>query len=305
MTGRDRDQALRIALAIAVSLTLWATAFVGIRYAIRSYAPGPAALLRFLAASAAFAAWPLLAPRRLAWPGRRDLARLALAGLVGNAVYHLSLNHGQPRVTAAVSSVLVATSPVFTALLARALLGERVGARGWLGIAVAFCGTVMIAAREGSVARFEPAAGFVLVAALAQAAAFILVKPVLDRAPAFTTTAVTVWSGTVWLSPFAGALAADVASAPPSATAALVYLGLFPGFAGALAFAYVLARMPASRAAPLLYAVPPLTLLLAWALLGERPPALAIAGGVVTLAGVALIERPASTAEAERARKRA
>jgi len=40
------------------------------------------------------------------------------------------------------------------------------------------------------------------------------------------------------------------------------------------------------------YLVPPLAVLLGWAVLSESPPALALAGGLLCLAGVALTRRP-------------
>ena len=260
MSERDRGESARLTLAILVSLITWATAFVGARYALRSYAPGPASLARFVVASLGIAAAAAVVRGRWPWPARRDLPRLLLSGTIGNAVYHLALNAGQRRVTAAVASVLVATSPIFTALLARAFLEERIGARGWAGIALAFSGTVMIAGRHGSPLEVEPAAFLVLLAAVAQAVAFILIKPAIGRAHPFTVTAVTVWAGTAVLMAFAPELAATASTAPPAATITLVYLGLCPGLLGALSFAYVLGRLPASRAAPLVYAVPPLTL---------------------------------------------
>ena len=291
---------------MTVALVTWSTAFVGGRYAIRSYPPGAAALTRFLAASCGFAVAALVVGRRTRWPPRSDLGRLALSGCVGNAVYHVALNTGQKTVTAAVASVLVATSPVFTALLARGFLGERLGVRGWTGIAIAFAGTLMIASRYGAPLDVEPGAGWILVAALAQAAAFILLKPPLARASAFAVTSLTVWAGTATLSVFLPDLVHAVRHAPASATLTLLYLGLCPGFAGALCFAYVLARLPASRAAPLLYAVPPLTLALGWLVLGETTTATAAMGAVVALAGVAIVEPPGcvSTSGAPRAKTR-
>ncbi len=71
----------------------------------------------------------------------------------------------------------------------------------------------------------------------------------------------------------------------------MVYLGLFPTAIAYVAYAYALSRMPASRTASFLYLVPALAFLIAWIWLGEVPPALSVVGGVVTLAGVLLVNR--------------
>jgi drug/metabolite transporter (DMT)-like permease len=91
--------------------------------------------------------------------------------------------------------------------------------------------------------------------------------------------------------PFAPSLANDVADGPVSATAWMIYLGLFPTAIGFTTWAYALKRTSAGRMGAFTYLVPPLAVLLAWIVLSETPPALALAGGVLCLFGVALTRR--------------
>ena len=63
--------------------------------------------------------------RRVGWPARRDLPLLALCALSGMTAYQVLLNAGEVTVPAATASLLVNVAPIFTALLAAALLGER------------------------------------------------------------------------------------------------------------------------------------------------------------------------------------
>jgi drug/metabolite transporter (DMT)-like permease len=93
-------------------------------------------------------------------------------------------------------------------------------------------------------------------------------------------------------------LSGAVRAAPPAATAAAVYLGLFPGALAYLAWAYALARGTASRTTAALYLVPPTAIVIEWLWLGDRPGPLALAGGAITLAGVALVRaRPRAPAQ--------
>jgi drug/metabolite transporter (DMT)-like permease len=71
-----------------------------------------------------------------------------------------------------------------------------------------------------------------------------------------------------------------------------VYLGAGPTAIGFVTWAYALARTTAGRMGSTTYLVPPLAVLLGWALLGESPPLLALPGGALCLAGVALARRP-------------
>jgi drug/metabolite transporter (DMT)-like permease len=272
--------------ALAVTVVLWASAFAGIRVAVAAYGPGHLALLRFLAASAALAGYAALARPRL--PGAADLPGVAAAGLAGVAVYHVALNAGERTVTAGAASLLVGTVPLLTALLAAAWLGERPGPRGVAGLALGLAGAALVAAGEGGAGGPGGGALLVLLAALAQSAYFVLQKPYLARYGAAGVTACAVWVGTAALLVFLPGLPAAVRAAPPAATAAALYLGLFPGALAYATWAYALARMPAARAAGALYLVPPTTVLIAALWPGESPSPLALAGGAVALAGVAV-----------------
>jgi drug/metabolite transporter (DMT)-like permease len=72
-----------------------------------------------------------------------------------------------------------------------------------------------------------------------------------------------------------------------------VYLGLFPTAIGFVTWAYALKRTSAGKMGAFTYLVPPIAVLLAWLVLSESPPALALAGGLLCLGGVALTRRRA------------
>ena len=103
-----------------------------------------------------------------------------------------------------------------------------------------------------------------------------------------------------WLACTAGAVAClpsrDRSGTTPATRSAsaigwTIYLGIVPTAIGFIAWAYALSRTTAGRMGSTTYLVTPIAILLGWLLLGETPPGLALAGGALCLAGVAVARR--------------
>ncbi len=280
--------------AVVLTVSAWASAFVVIRSIGEDLDPGALALGRLLIGSVALGLVQAVSGR---WvhPSAREWALITVCALAWFAAYNIALNAAEQRLDAGTSAMLVNIGPILIALGAAVILGEGFSARLAAGALVACAGAVLIGrASTGHGGRGATASGIALclLAALAYAVGVIAQKPVLGRLPALQVTWLACLIGTLACLPWLPALAGELGDAGPGTVGGLLYLGLVPTSLAFSTWAYALARTEAGRLGVSTYVVPPLTVLLGWALLGERPAVLAVGGGFVCLLGVWVSRRP-------------
>jgi drug/metabolite transporter (DMT)-like permease len=268
-----------------VTVTLWGSAFVGIRAAGGAFSPGSLALGRLLVSSLILGTLALV--RREPLPSRGNLMRIAVYGILWLGVYSISLNAAEQRVDAGTAAMLINTGPLLIVLLAGVFLGEGFP-RGLLtGCAIAFGGCVLIGvATSSSGSRGSLGIVLCLLAALAYASAVVVQKPVLSRVPPLQMTCLGCLAATLVCLPLAPQLATQTLGASASAIAWMVYLGAMPTALGLLTWSFALKRTSAGSMASLTYLIPVVAVALGWLVLGEVPPMLAVVGGGLCLLGV-------------------
>ena len=285
----------RAAVAAGITVVFWASAFVGIRDAADSFTAGPMALARLAIGSLILG---LIVWRRGWQPfGRRELGLVAVSGVLWFALYQIALNEAERHIDAGTASMLINTAPIFIAVFAALFLGEGRPRHLVAGLAIAFAGSVVIGVATTQAGISENALiGIVLclVAAVAYSVAVVVQKPILRDVSAIQVTWLACTSGLIVCLPFVPALWSELGVAIGSPVGLtdigwLVFLGVFPTSLAITTFAYALRRTEAGRLGVTTYLVPPVAIALAWALLGEVPPPLAIVGGVACIAGVAVV----------------
>jgi drug/metabolite transporter (DMT)-like permease len=279
-------------LAAFVTVVLWASAFVGIRAAGEDLSPGALSLGRLAIGSVLLGALALSRGGR--WPGRPELPLLLACGVLWFGLYNPVLNEAEQRVDAGTAAMLVAVGPVLIAVLAGLLLGEGFPRTLIVGVSVAFAGAIVIglATAERGVGAGWGSVLCVVAAAL-YAGGVIAQKPLLSRASALHITWLACLIGVAVCLPFAPQLFGELDAAKASSIAWMVYLGIFPTAVAFTTWAYALSRTTAGRMGATTYLVPPIAILLGWAMLGESPATLAFLGGTLCLAGVVIARRPA------------
>jgi drug/metabolite transporter (DMT)-like permease len=284
--------------AVAVTLVLWASAFVAIRHLAGTFSPGSLSLGRLLVGSVCLGVVAL--SRGLPRPTRGQWVSIVTIGVLWFGIYNVALNAGEQHVDAGTAVMLIQISPVLVALLAATFLQERFTTYLALGLALAFGGVALIAtASDSSGDRSVLGVVLCLLAAVVYSISLVLQKPLVARLPAIHVTWLACTVGAVVCLPFVGRLVDDTRSASASDVWWVVYLGVFPTAIAFTTFAYALRTMSASSLGVTTYLVPPITIVMGWLFLDETPPGMAYVGGVLALVGVAVARRKPRTLATE------
>lgn len=276
---------------------VWGTTFVATKYLLRDFSPITILFLRFVMGTIALA----FVPGRLKFISWKTEALLAAAGLTGVTLYFLLENIALKYTFASNVGILVTVSPFITALLSRVFLKEEkeLGARFFIGFVVALAGVAMISL-NGSMLRLNPRGDVLaLLAAATWSVYSILMKKVgATGLPVVLCTRRTFLYGLIFmlpvLSPLGFSVSADALMKPANA-ATLVFLGIG---AGAICFAtwnYAVKILGAVRTNIYIYLIPVVTAVTSIFVLGEKLTPLSVGGIALTLAGLFISERRATT----------
>ncbi|UFN43685.1 DMT family transporter [Nocardioides okcheonensis] len=273
----------------AVTLVMWASAFVVIRHVAHDVSPGALGSGRLLVA--ALVVLPLVLRRGWVRPTGREWTLLALGGLGWFGVYNLALNAGERHVDAGTAAMIIQIGPVIVALLAVPLFGERLHAWLLAGMVVGFAGVAVIA-RGSSTDADASLLGvvLVLVAAAMYAVGVLTQKVLLRRLPSVQVVLVSFVIGAVTCLPFSGDLPGIVADGGAELWW-ILYLGVFPTAVAFTTWAYALTHTDAGALSLTTFLVPLIATFIAWVTIDEVPPSLTFVGGALAIVGVLMTRR--------------
>ena len=286
----------RLALFTALALiVIWGANFTLQKHLFALMGPGGFLLARYLIMPVC--ALLLMRWRLGAWLppiSHQDLRQLAWLGFVGHALHVGMVTYGIHWSTAFSSSVILACGPLFTLMILRWKGLERLLPAQVMGVVLACVGVLLFLSDKLLGGQWRAGGGdlFLLVAASFFSYYTVAAKPVIERLGSVITMGYATLLGSVpvllWSLPVAG-------SVPWAALSAWDWLGLLwsvvvSAFAGWLAWGWINAVRGVASTAPLMYLMPPVAGLFAWALTGEHYTWIKIAGAGVTLLGVALAQ---------------
>lgn len=177
-------------------------------------------------------------------------------------------------------------APAFTTALAAALKLERATWRLWTGLGVSMGGVVLLGVARGGFGGSPGHAALVAIAAASFAGYVIVSRPLLARYSPLEVTTYAICAGSLPFLVWAPGAVSALADVPATGIATLLYMAVLPAAISYVTWSRAISVLPPGVAARGLYLVPVIGLGVAWAWLGEVPSALAVAGGLVVIAGV-------------------
>jgi drug/metabolite transporter (DMT)-like permease len=279
---------------VLVIMVFWAGNFIVVKGAIGILPPIGFTFLRYLVAAATLVALLRWREGAIRLP-HGDVLKIALLGVIGFGCYQILWPVALQTIPAGDSALLIATTPVMTALLAMAIGADTPNAVKLIGAFVSFAGVALvIAAGQGLVLGASLAGDLLtLVAAACWAIYTVFGAGILRRHSPLVTTTWAILAGTVFIAPLgiAQLAMADLTDIAPIVVLAILYSGtLSAGVANVVIFHAVKLIGPTEVTA-LQFLVPPLAVVMAAIFLSEAIRPVQVIGGAIILLGVALLRR--------------
>ena len=285
----------RLALMVLAFVLLWSSAFSAAKIAVADSPPLIFLAVRFLAAGVLMLALAPLSGIR--WTlSRRDVAVFAALGVANQAVYlgigYVALTHG---VSAGLAALIISANPILTAVLAVAVLGERMTWAKTLGLVLGLAGVAFIVESRLTLGT-DAWSGIVLcvLALVSLVGGTILFKLFAPRQGLWIGNGVQSLAAGIALLPFALAFESFSDVVPTtSLILAFVYNVMFVSVFAYLLWFRILQVSGATAASSYHFMIPPLGMLFGWLLLGEHLEPADLAGIVPVALGIYLVTRPA------------
>jgi drug/metabolite transporter (DMT)-like permease len=288
---------LRAVIEAIFAVVIWGGTFVATKVALKEVQPETVVFLRFAMGVIILAAGVQL---RGQWQSisRKDFWTLVGLGFLGISFHQWLQSTGMVTSAASTTAWIVATSPVFIAILGWLVLREKSSWMQMGGIALAFLGVLLVVSRGdlrlSNIGRIGTMGDLlILISAVNWAVFSVLSRAILKRLPAALTMFYVIFFGFCFSSLlfFIKTGVGDVAHLSGSGWLAILVLGVFGSGLAYIAWFDALQNLSANQAGVFLNIEPLVTMLMAFLVLGEPITWASILGGAVIIAGVWMVNR--------------
>ena len=281
---------------IGLPIVFWAFAFPVIKIGLTELSPVNLTIMRLFITCIVFSLVFILFKKKFTSLRKKDILPIFLLGFLGIIIYHLGLNYGEQHISASVSSLIIATIPIFTAVFATIFLREKITLKIFFGIILSLIGVIVISTLGSNETSIEIQYIFgalgVVVASLVAAGYTIAGKKLLKRYSPLSLTFYAFIFGSIGLLPFIGSsLFIEVANMSYVGWASVIFLSIFPTIIGYV-FWYVAPEVKdASKLGVYLYFIPVLSTIISYFILDEKITLFFVLGGALVLIGLIIVNK--------------
>ncbi|PKN93697.1 MAG: EamA/RhaT family transporter [Chloroflexi bacterium HGW-Chloroflexi-6] len=280
------------------AVVIWGANFVATKDVVREISPVTIIWLRFgmgFLILGAATAWR----KQFALPQKGEWAYLALLGFLGITFHQWLQATGLVTAAATTTAWIVATIPVFTALLGWLVLREKLGWLAIVGIVLAAFGVLLIVSKGNlsalATGDFGTTGDFlVLISAVNWAIFSVLSRRGLASQPAARMMFYVMFFGwlftSLWLFGFGPGLS-EIPQLSTRGWGNILVLGILGSGLAYIAWFDALREIPASRLSAFIYIEPLVTVLVAALWINETISAASLIGGGIVILGVYLVNR--------------
>jgi drug/metabolite transporter (DMT)-like permease len=288
-------------LAAFFTVFVWGITFIATKALLTEFSPVEVMFFRLVLAVLALiiVSPPRLSQLKLSRDVLREEWKPMAAGLCGVSLYFLFQNTALSYTLAANVSVLVSTAPLFTALVSRAFLGEKLKANFFIGFSAAMAGIVLIAFNGSFVLRLNPLGDLLsILAALVWAFYSVVIKKInTAQGSMFTLTRKVFFYGLIFMLPalplFGFRLGLERLAVMPNLLN-LLFLSVVASALCYVTWNYAVHALGPVKTSVYIYMIPLITIIISTLVLHETITLVAGTGMALILAGMALSERDRS-----------
>lgn len=298
----------RYAIALLLSVAIWGANVPILKIALRDVPTSVANAVRFSLSAATLGTIAVFEMRRLGkpflWPMRAHGGWLVLLGLMAYVGYQEAFILGLTRTSSTSIGLLMATAPLWTALVAHLTHTQRVQRAAWAGLLLSLAGaTVVVVGSQGGGGE-DTLGGNVLILAGAMlwSGFTVLSRRLTGKVPPATAT---FWEIVVALPVLVLLALPDAGGFSPAAVPLVTWLAL--AFSGVLSVGLTLVvwnvgvqHLGPTTTGAYSNLTPLATALAAYLILGDRITPLQVAGGALILGGLVWMRRGLSAPSPQR-----
>lgn len=278
-------------VAVITACFFWGISYLSTKVALTVFTPLTLAFSRFLIASILLFFIFKIKEKEVRLD-KKDIPRIASAGIVGIALYFTFENNGIKLTSASLASMIIASIPIFSLIGECLITKAKLTFKKTVSVIISVIGVLLIVTGGTSSNEFSGhflGYLFMFGAAISWVVFNFITKPLYEKYSGLTISFYQILSGTIVLAPFAIFNFPKEGVLQFTIIGNVLFLALCCSAAGYFLYIYALHRLGVTVTTLFVNFLPVVTIVSSFFLLGEKITLTQLAGGMIVIFSVCLI----------------